>query len=73
MDARGFTWTNTFVHARPGMNKKPDAFGVTIYHKEATRGVLGCLSGLIRREKPMGSWLKVVDFFRYYLLLFILN
>ena len=35
MDTHGLTWTNTFIHARPGMNKTPDAFGMTIYNQEA--------------------------------------
>ena len=35
MDTHGLTWTNTFIHARPGMNKTPDAFGMTIYNPEA--------------------------------------
>ena len=29
MDTHGLTWTNTFIHARLGMNKAPDAFGMT--------------------------------------------
>ena len=34
MDTHGLTWTNTFIHARPGMNKTPDAFGMIIYNQE---------------------------------------
>ena len=30
MDPHGLTWTNTFIHAQPGMNKAPDAFGMNI-------------------------------------------
>jgi len=46
MDAHGLTWTNTFIHARRGMNKTPDAFGMVIYNKEtatlaAAEGVFG--------------------------------
>ena len=28
MDTHGLTWTNTFIHARQGMNKTPDASGM---------------------------------------------
>ena len=34
MDTHRLTWTNTFIHARPGMHKTIDAFGMTIYNQE---------------------------------------
>ena len=34
MDTHGLTWTNTFNHARLGMIKTPDAFGMKIYNQE---------------------------------------
>ena len=34
MDTHGLTWTNTFIHARLGMKKTPDTFGITIYNQE---------------------------------------
>ena len=39
MDTHGRTWTNTFIHARPGMNETPDAFGMTIYNRETAIGL----------------------------------
>ena len=39
MDTHGFTWINTFIHARLGMNKIPDAFGMTIYNQETAIGL----------------------------------
>ena len=39
MDTHGLTWTNTFIHARRGMNKTPDAFGMTIYSQETAIGL----------------------------------
>ena len=51
MDTHGLTWTNTFIHARSGMNKTPDAFDMTIYNQEAAIVLLLCLSGIVRADK----------------------
>ena len=39
MDTHGLTWTSTFIHARLGMNKTPDAFSMIIYHQETAIGL----------------------------------
>ncbi len=39
MDTYGLTWTSTFIHARLGMNKTPDAFGMIIYNQETAIGL----------------------------------
>ena len=46
MDTHGLTWTNTFIHARPGMNKTPDAFGMKIHKQETVIGLPEVFIGL---------------------------